>query len=133
MNAIDTNVLVYAYDESAPVKQERAQHLLATLPHAVLLWQVACEFLAATRKTLAPGEQPEIAWQRLDELRGVLPLVLPKDAVLERARAIQVKTNAHYWDCLLFAACLDAGIPRLYSEDVPGQTIPGLEIVNPFG
>jgi len=33
---------------------------------------------------------------------------------------------------MLFAACLEAGVTRLYSEDVPGAAIPNLEIVNPF-
>lgn len=70
MNAVDTNVLVYAYDESSPAKRERAQHLLATMSHGVLLWQAACEFIAATRKTLPAGADLSTAWQRLDELRS---------------------------------------------------------------
>lgn len=36
-------------------------------------------------------------------------------------------------DELYDAACLDAGVTRLYSEDLPGRPPPeGLEIVNPF-
>jgi predicted nucleic acid-binding protein len=132
MNAIDTNVLVYAYDESAPAKRQRAQRLLATIQDGVLLWQVACEFIAATRKTLAPGEQMTAAWQRLDELRLVLPLIVPAEAVLDRARLMQESMNAHYWDCLLFSACVEAGVTRLYTEDVPSSAVSGLEIVNPF-
>ena len=38
-----------------------------------------------------------------------------------------------YWDALLVAASMEAGVTRLYSEDLPGrQPPPGLEIVNPF-
>lgn len=74
---------------------------------------------------MAPNDRPESAWQRLDELRLVLPLIKPTDAVLDSARAIQADISAHYWDCLLFAACLDAGVTRLYTEDVPGGRFAG--------
>ena len=34
---------------------------------------------------------------------------------------------------MIVAACLESGVTRLYSEDVPGQTVrEPLEIVNPF-
>jgi predicted nucleic acid-binding protein len=34
---------------------------------------------------------------------------------------------------MIVAACQEAGVARLYSEDLPGSTPPdGLEIVNPF-
>lgn len=38
-----------------------------------------------------------------------------------------------FWDALLVAACLDSGVTRLYSEDLPGRAkIDSLEIANPF-
>jgi len=38
-----------------------------------------------------------------------------------------------FWDALLVAACLDAGVATLYSEDFdPGSRIDSLQIVNPF-
>jgi predicted nucleic acid-binding protein len=34
---------------------------------------------------------------------------------------------------MLVSACIEAGVSRLYSEDLPGRTkIEGLDIVNPF-
>jgi predicted nucleic acid-binding protein len=34
---------------------------------------------------------------------------------------------------MIVAACLEAGVTRLYSEYLPGHAVPGeLEIVNPF-
>jgi predicted nucleic acid-binding protein len=36
-------------------------------------------------------------------------------------------------DALIAAACIEAGVTRLYSEDLPGSQAPaGLEVVNPF-
>ena len=46
MIAVDTNVLVYAYDAASSGKRERARALLSSLEQGVLLWQVACEFVA---------------------------------------------------------------------------------------
>jgi len=43
MNAVDTNVLIYAHDPRDPVKQNRAAELIASLTDGVLLWQVSCE------------------------------------------------------------------------------------------
>jgi len=38
-----------------------------------------------------------------------------------------------YWDAMIVAACLEAGVTKLYSEDSFGyDNIDGLEIVNPF-
>jgi predicted nucleic acid-binding protein len=33
---------------------------------------------------------------------------------------------------MIYAACQEAGVTRLYSEDLPGAAIQGLSIVNPF-
>ncbi len=58
MNAVDTNVLVYAFDADEPVKRDKARDLIAMLVQAgnsVLLWQVAGEFVAAMRKWESKG------------------------------------------------------------------------------
>lgn len=132
MDAVDTNVLVYAYDESSPAKRDRARELLKAIPDGVLLWQVACEFVAASRKLLGPAADLAPAWERLDEIRAVMRLVAPQAGVLDRAREIQGTTRAQFWDCMIYAACKEAGVSRFYTEDAPSATIPHLEIVNPF-
>jgi predicted nucleic acid-binding protein len=53
MNAVDTNVLIYAHDPRDPVKQNQAVALIASLTNGVLLWQVACEYVNASRKLAA--------------------------------------------------------------------------------
>ena len=55
MNAVDTNILLYARDPRNPSKQVAATSLLQSLTDGVLLWQVACEYLAASRKLEAVG------------------------------------------------------------------------------
>jgi predicted nucleic acid-binding protein len=50
MIALDTNVLIYACDRADPARQEIALDLISNTTDAVILWQVACEFIAASRK-----------------------------------------------------------------------------------
>lgn len=50
MIAFDTNVLIYACDKADPSRQQVALDLVSTAHDRVLLWQVACEFVAASRK-----------------------------------------------------------------------------------
>jgi predicted nucleic acid-binding protein len=62
MIAIDTNVLIYACDQADPRRQKIAIDLIANAQDGVLLWQVACEFLAASRKLDKQGFTPAQAW-----------------------------------------------------------------------
>lgn len=133
MIALDTNVLIYCCDERDPRRQQTALDLVADTTNAVLPWQVACEFIAASRKLAAQGFTPAHAWQRLAEFLALFPLILPVPAVLEGARGIHLQHQWAFWDAMIVSACREAGVSRLYSEDLPGGTkVEGLEIVNPF-
>jgi len=50
MIALDTNVLIYACDKADLKRQQVALALISNAGDGVLLWQVACEFVAASRK-----------------------------------------------------------------------------------
>jgi hypothetical protein len=58
MIAVDTNVLIYACDQAGPRRQKIALDLITSVPDGVLLWQVACEFLSASRKLSTQGFTP---------------------------------------------------------------------------
>ena len=49
MTALDTNLLIYACDKADPQRQAVAIELISSVTEGVLLWQVACEFVAASR------------------------------------------------------------------------------------
>jgi predicted nucleic acid-binding protein len=49
MIAFDTNVLLYACDRADSKRQKIAIDLIANSRDGVLLWQVACKFVAASR------------------------------------------------------------------------------------
>jgi len=133
MIAVDTNVLIYACDQSESRRQSIALDLIASSKEGVLLWQVACEFLAASRKLSKQGFTSTQAWNRLVEFQDLLPLVLPSAANLTHARELHTQRGVSLWDALILAACLDAGVDVLYSEDVPAlETLETLRVINPF-
>jgi predicted nucleic acid-binding protein len=133
VSSFDTNILLYAADRREPRKQKVAHELLRSADDAVILWQVVCEFIAASRKLAKEGLTTQEAWDQLSlYLRAYRP-VLPSLAVLDKARSLHMDQGWSFWDAMIVAACLEAGVSRLYSEDLPGHSGPsGLEIINPF-
>jgi predicted nucleic acid-binding protein len=133
MIAFDTNILMYCCDQDRPEKHAIAQELIRETHDAVLPWQVAVEFVAATRRLERRGFTRAMAWSWLDYFTRLFKLVAPGTQILGVARKLHLEQQWSYWDALIVAACQDAGVTRLYSEDLPGRTPPeGLEIVNPF-
>jgi hypothetical protein len=62
-----------------------ALDLTARTTDGVLLWQVVCEFVAASLKLSDQGFTPTDAWNRLTEFLGVFRLTLPAAAVSTHA------------------------------------------------
>lgn len=134
MNAVDTNILIYAHDPRDPVKQNKTVELIDTLSDGVLLWQVACEYVAASRKLAAFGLNQQRALADLGRLRRQWRPVFSTWAVLDRAETLMLSGNLSFWDALIVAACAENGVTRLYSEDFDASTsaLTGIAIVNPF-
>ncbi|MGB8436138.1 MAG: PIN domain-containing protein [Burkholderiales bacterium] len=131
----DTNVLVYAFDSSAPEKQNRALDLfnvLALKGDAVLSTQVLQEFFVVTTRKLAIPLSSERAEEIVGQFAQLPTVVIDPDLILQAIRV----TRAHqvsFWDALLIAAAKFAGATELLTEDLQhGQTIEGVRIVNPF-
>ena len=94
---------------------------------------MACEFIAASRKLSAQGFAVSDAWNRLAEFLTLFRLILPTAGVLERGQRLHATHGLSFWDALILAACSEAGVEILYSEDVPGILMLGtLKVVNPF-
>jgi predicted nucleic acid-binding protein len=133
MNAVDTNVLIYARDPRDSVKQRTAISLISATTDGVLLWQVACEYVAASRKLEKYGYDQTQAIADLADMRGAWRTVLPQWETFDRAERLLHKYSLSFWDALLVAACLEGGVSRLYSEDFDNSVrAEGLEVINPF-
>ncbi len=134
MNAVDTNVLIYSHDPRDPLKQNKAVALIASLTDGVLLWQVACEYVSASRKLSAYGLSRQQAYTDLRRLRVAWTPVLPSWPVIDKAESLMVTGNLSFWDAMIVAACVEGGVRTLYTEDFDSSTsaISGVKIVNPF-
>lgn len=138
MNAVDTNVVVYALDADEPAKQAKAIALLDQLSldpsQTVLLWQVAGEFLSCLRRWESAGKIAAADVEaNLIDLLDTFPLVLPVQAVMERSLDLSSRFSLSHWDSMLIAACLEADVDTLYTEDMDaGTTFDSLHLVNPF-
>ncbi len=138
MNAVDTNVLVYFVDADDPTKQAQAIALLDKLAQeatpTILPWQVAVEFLSFLRRQQNAGKITAADTQRnLQQMETMFPIRLPSQAVLAESVDLSVRHSLSHWDSLLLAACIEAGITTLYSEDLSdGTTYDSVTVVNPF-
>lgn len=130
---IDTNVLVYSFDNSAPTKRKRAREILYSSDSWLISWQVIQEFSnVALHRFAKPMSKEDLS----DFLRLVLLprcLVMPTPQLYMQAIQIHAQTQYRYYDSLIVASALVAGANILYSEDLQEDRIIGnLKIVNPF-
>lgn len=133
MNAVDTNVLIYAHDPRDPVKQLAAESLILGLSDGALLWQVAAEYLSVSQKLAPFGYSRAQAWQDIRDLQKVWTTILPSWTILDRAEQLLAKYSLSYWDSMMLAAALEGGVTKIYSEDLATYPkINGLFCFNPF-
>ncbi len=86
MIAIDTNVLIYAHDLRDERKRRIAIDLVETIDDGVLLWQVACEYLWASREMESQDYSYADAFSDIRELSAGWRIAVPTWLVLNRAR-----------------------------------------------
>ena len=130
---VDTNVLVYADDDGAPAKRDRARALieeLCTSRQMVVSTQVLQEYFAAATRKL--GLPPERARGRI-ELLARLDVVLIRPDLVLRAIDLHRLRSVSFWDALIVSAAAVAGCARLLTEDMETSSmIDGVRIENPF-
>lgn len=138
MIAIDTNVLVYAVDAAEPDKQAKAIALLSVLSKKpdplVVPWQVAVEFVACLRRWEGAGRITRSTIRAYkSQFLDAQPVVTPSPQTLEAALDLSDRYSLSYWDSLLVAACIEAGVDTLYTEDLDaGAKYDTVSILNPF-
>jgi predicted nucleic acid-binding protein len=131
---LDTNVLVYAFDEGEPAKREVArdlveEHLMGD--DGMLSVQVLREFYSATRKPSYPLPDEEAA-EAVRYLAAFSPISEDVGMVLGAVRRSR-ELVLSFWDALIVEAALKGGADRLLTEDLQhGQVIEGLRVENPF-
>ncbi|MDF2375607.1 MAG: PIN domain-containing protein [Verrucomicrobiales bacterium] len=129
---LDTNVLVYIFDQQSTEKAERARQLTRN-KNWQTSWQVLQEFSnVALHRFKTPMKE--------EDLDAYLKLVLwprcsvfPNAELFSQALTIRARTQYRLYDSLIVASALVSGAEILYSEDLQhGRDLGGLTIQNPF-
>jgi len=131
---LDTNVLVYAFDPTYPLKRRTADDLIrrAVAGDMVISAQVLAEFTAILLHKLKPTPRPEDVIRALDVL-GPIRVLAPDARVVRRAVEARFRYGIHFYDGMIVAAAERAGCARIWSEDLnAGQKYFGVAVENPF-
>ena len=130
----DTNVVIYAYDDSEPTKQAVARSLLlnaAATTTGVISTQVLGEFFHATvvRRPLLTVANARTALRALSHLHvATIP-----PSLVEQAVDLHERFQLRYWDALIIATAKHEGCDEVLSEDMNhGQNYDGVRVTNPF-
>ena len=130
---LDTNVLVYLFDRSAPGKRAVAARLLEERADEIVLsTQVLQEFyVAVTRKLGKPLTEAE-AEAAVRHLSALAVVVVDSEIILA-AVVLSRRHRIAFWDALIVEAALSRGCTTLLSEDLQdGRRFGALAIENPF-
>jgi predicted nucleic acid-binding protein len=135
---IDTNVLVYRYDNRFPEKQKIATGILrrgiaegsVCLPH-----QAIVEFVAAVARPIRGHvilERAE-ALREAEELLKQFVVLYPNEAIVRTALRGCAAYHLNWFDAHLWAYAEHYGVPEILTEDFEHDRLYGSVLaVNPF-
>ncbi len=133
---LDTNILVYTFDDRDPGKREAARTMVESALRdrtAIISFQVIQEFLnVATRKFATPLTETDSALY-LEKVLNPLCEVHSSIDLYKDALDIQDRWKYGFYDSLILAASLAGNCEILFTEDLQhGQKIRDITIINPF-
>ena len=133
---VDTNILVYLYDQQASDKQSQTLLLLDYLAQehlGIISTQVLAEFFwVATRKLANPLTLDEATTSVNRYLDTWIVLDVTASVIREACRGVQAY-QLLYWDAQIWAVAHLHQIPVVLSEDFQNnQVIEGVRFLNPF-
>ena len=132
---IDTNIWVYAADDSEPQKQVMAQRYLANLErnHTIALsTQVMQEFFNVTTRKGKGLLSHDIALGYLHDMAEYVVIESTAQGVL-KATSLMLEHKLSWWDSLILEAAIRAKADVLASEDgQAGRKFGKLVVQNPF-
>ncbi len=132
---VDTNVLLYCFDDHDIAKRDRAQRWIA------LCWEQRCgrlstqvlnEFYSNARRKFSSAISAGDARAEVRRYQRWQPWPIDH-ATMETAWAVESRYGLNYWDALIVAAAQAQGCTWLLSEDLQHeQQIDSVRILNPF-
>jgi predicted nucleic acid-binding protein len=132
--SFDTNILVYAVDNTAGERHARAADLIErSIRHGgcVQTLQSLAEFFSVvTRKA---SIAPDLAATFIKGWQAVLPIEASTPADLDQAMQASREHRLSFWDAMLWATARRIGVRVLVSEGFQdGRILDGVRFVDPF-
>ncbi len=133
---LDTNVVVYAFDQLSPAKLKIARRLIAQgaeEKRAVVSYQVVQEFVnVALRRFETSMSQSELEEFLFEALFPMTEISSSAALVIEALR-MRGMHQLSWYDSLIVAAAIQGGCKILYTEDLQhGQRFGDLVVQDPF-
>jgi predicted nucleic acid-binding protein len=132
---VDTNILVYAHDNTAGKKFDIANEILLELweTHTgCLSIQVFQEFFVNVTKKI-PFPMKCIDATRILEKLSQWNVHSPVVGDVLSAIDIQSRYSISFWDAMIIQSALKTGCSQIWSEDLQhGVVYGGVRVVNPF-
>ncbi len=129
----DTNIFVYADDDSDPHRQDSAIELVVRYQEqglAIISLQVLQEYFAISTRKL--GVDPELAQKKVELMTGLRVVRFVEDDII-RAIELHRLHRISFWDAMIVHAAKIGGADVLFSEDLQdGGRLAGIRVVNPF-
>lgn len=140
---LDTNVIVYYYDDKDPKKKEKSRELVDSAlkkKNGCVSYQVVQETMYVVRKKLQVDDKDAEFMLNSILLRlwksNPAWTTDPTPEMYRRAFEIHKRLGiSNFYDCVIAVNALDAGCATLYTEDsglLHAQRIENVDIVNPF-
>ena len=133
---MDTNLLVYLYDQKHPERQAQSQRVLEQLElsrNGRLSVQSLAEFFSVATRKLSPNLTAAEALHQIDLFLRLWPVFdLTPMVVLEAGRGVR-DHHLSYYDAQIWAAARLNQAPLVFSEDFQdGRVLEGVRFVNPI-
>ncbi len=140
---IDTNILIYMFEESYEIRHELAYDLLEDIMERRIKAALSTQILSELFVNLTAESKKGIVTNPLDATQAELIIEdiskAPHFTVVDLKpanvlKAIQIKkaSGASYWDCLIAASMKEHNITTIYTEDRAFEKMPGIKVINPF-
>ena len=132
---VDTNILMYAHDNAAGEKHERAKTLVEELwreRKGVVSTQVLQELAVNLRRKAARPLDAKATREIVADYLTWQVVVNGGESILE-ALDLEARFQISFWDALVVQAAQASGAEILYSEDLSdGQTYGTVRVINPL-
>ena len=133
----DTNILIYAYDETEPEKRSLCKNLVEEVfrgkRNGVVSNQVLGElFKALVEKLKVSAEDAKsIVYGIIDSMNW--KKINYNETTIKKAISVAIEFKAKFWDAVIAETMKENEIVKIYTENEEDfKRIPGIKVINPF-